>query len=160
VADLLTHVSTALLVKAGTRRPYAVLLATGVVLPDIGSRMPGILFELIGGRGDLPLVGVLLGSGLFHTPIGILCGSMLIALCFVEAQRKAVFWNLAAGGGLHLGLDVMQGHLTDGYQLWVPLSYEGTDLGWISSEFTVWVAPFVLPLSIWVWWRRRPSSAL
>lgn len=159
VPDLLTHVSSALLAKAATRRPHAVMLATGVVLPDIASRLPGILFDILGGRGDLPLVGVLLGSGVFHTPIGILGFSMLIALCFVESQRVVVFWNLLAGGGLHLGLDVMQTHLSGGYQLWVPLSYEGMELGWFSSEATVWVVPFVLPLSVWAWWRRRPPSA-
>ena len=157
VADLLTHVSTALLSKAATRRPHAVLMATGVVLPDMASRMPGILFELVGGPGDTPLIVFLLGSGLLHTPVGILGTSVLIALCFVESQRVEVFWNLLAGGVLHLGLDVMQTHLSGGYQLWVPLSYEGVELGWISSEFTVWIAPLLFPLSVWAWWRRKPS---
>jgi len=158
VADLLTHVSSALLVKSVSQKPHAVLLATGVVLPDLGSRLPGILFDLLGGQGDLPMVELLLGSEIFHTPIGILGAAMLIAICFVESQRVVVFWNILAGGGLHLLLDVMQRHLAGGYQLWVPLSYEGVELGWVSSEATVWLAPFVLPFSVWAWWRRRPTT--
>ena len=104
------------------------------------------------------MVEILLGSGLFHTPIGIVGIAMLIALCFVESQRVAVFWNIVAGGGLHLVLDVMQRHLAGGYQLWGPWSYEAVELGWVSSEATVWLAPFVLPFSVWAWWRRRPAK--
>ncbi len=105
------------------------------------------------------MVGLLLGSGLLHTPIGILVFSMLLALCFVQSQRTVVFWNLLVGGGLHLALDVMQRHITGGYQLWVPWSYEGAELGWFSSESTVWIAPIVLPVSVWAWRRRCPSGA-
>ncbi|MEE2750956.1 MAG: metal-dependent hydrolase [Myxococcota bacterium] len=158
MADLLTHVSTAFLAKSVSQKPHAVLLATGVVLPDVGSRLPGIVFDQLGGQGDLPMVGLLLGSGVLHTPIGIAVCSLLLALCFVQSQRAVVFWNLLAGGVLHLALDVMQRHLTGGYQLWVPWSYEGVELGWISSESTVWIAPVLLPLSVWAWRRRRPSG--
>jgi len=157
MADLVTHVSSALLVKAGTRRPHAVLLATGVLLPDIAARAPGIMVDILLPAGEPPLLAVLLGAGLFHTPVGVALTAALLSLLFVERQRLLVFWNLLAGGLLHIAVDLLQRHEVAGYALAAPFSYTGFELGWISTEATLWVAPVLAPLSIWSWLRRRPG---
>lgn len=157
MADLVTHMATALLTKAalGTRHTPTLLL--GVVLPDLAGRVPVVL-GLAAVNAGLPVPDVLVyGWGVLHLPFG------MVPLCFLLAQafanRRAAFGNLLAGCLLHLALDLLQFHTGSGYPLLFPFSTWHGELGWIGTEATIpWSLPLTL-LGLGVWWWRRKREA-
>ena len=97
-----------------------------------------------------------------HLPLGIALVSYVVASLFPEAQRRTAFLNLACGGALHLAVDVLQRHFGMGYLLLVPFSDWDFEFGWMGSEATVTVVPWLLPLTAlaaWARWRRPTVPA-
>ena len=87
----------------------------------------------------------------------MLLSSTGLALLFPEAHRRQVLIALLGGMALHMGLDLLQDHLGQGYLLGFPFVRGSFELGWIGSEATVPAAPFLLALAFWSW--RRPPQA-
>ena len=95
----------------------------------------------------------------FHMPIGVLASSALIAFFFPEDRRRTAFGWLVAGGLLHLAVDLLQRHFGVGYLLLFPFSWMDFEIGWIGSEDTVRIVPFLVPLTLLVAWYRRRRDA-
>lgn len=153
--DLITHGAVALLVKAGTGRPHVASFIAGSLLPDLLARVPPMLME----RVDRHLVAIprdwLYVTSPMHMPIGMLVSAYALSFLFQEAERRAVFWSLLGGMGLHLALDLTQYHLGVGNPLFFPINLHTYELGWIGSETTVPIAIPLALLSVWVYRRRR-----
>lgn len=163
MADLVTHLCTALLPGSLLGAPRATWLALGAVLPDLASRVPGLLLDLVRSAGvDLPAY-LHAPLSVLHMPIGVLCGGVLLGPLVHPTQRaQAVRW-LIAGGMLHLAVDALQDHHGLGYFLFFPLNTGRYELGWIGSEATVAWAPWLALLTavargIRLLWLRRRSK--
>lgn len=139
----------------GFGRATAVMIGFGTVLPDLTSRVPGLILDRVGAPDVL---FALLDVG--HMPLGSLLWSGLLAQAFEE--RKRAFALLATGSGLHYLLDVMQDHHGVGYRLWFPVSPVRWELGWFNSEATVQVALplLLLTLVLWTLIERRRTAKL
>lgn len=158
MADLVTHIATALLWKSATRKPAAIMVL-GVVLPDLAGRVPTMLLAPLALHGVPVPEAVVYGFNAVHTPFGILASTLLLSLLFREDQRKEVWANLAGGGALHMALDLLQSHVGVGYPLLLPFSSWHWEAGLIGTEATVKLAPVIGPLSLALWLWRRPKAA-
>lgn len=165
MADLVTHMCTALLPGAilGGRWVGPVLL--GTVLPDLASRVPGLALEQLHQRGIVEVPdAAMFAWGVLHVPSGLVLLCLISAYAFVEEHRRFVLGGLLVGCVLHLGLDVLQDHHGQGYMLLAPVSLERYELGWIGSEATVtWALPLAAITAV-AWgirllWERRRSAA-
>lgn len=156
MADLVTHAAVALLAQRLVRSPQVACFVAGSVLPDLLSRLPSMFFAEVDRRVH-PLPTLLqFGWEPLHLPVGMALASTALALLFPEAQRRQVLRALLGGMALHLGLDVLQDHLGQGYLLGFPFIRGSFELGWIGSEATVPLAPLLALLALWSW--RRPPT--
>lgn len=156
MADLVTHVASALLWKSLSGGRRTALLVVGVVLPDLAGRVPTMLATRLDGALGLRLPDALIsGWGVLHMPLGFMAMCLLLSLVVVRADRVAVFKGLLAGCALHLALDLLQHHVGVGYPLVFPFSSWHFELGWIGSEATVpWALPS-LAVSALMWAARQ-----
>jgi hypothetical protein len=161
MADLVTHVGLALLVKAVTGRRHSASFVLGNVLPDLAGRAVGMGLTLLAHRGLPVPEGLIFGFGVLHLPLGMIAFCGLLALPFRPDSRWRVFANLAGGCFLHLAVDLLQRHTGTGYPLIFPFSSWHWEAGLIGSEATVpWALPLLaLGLGAW-WWRRSRDSAV
>ena len=143
MADLVTHVCTALLPGAFLRTRWIGVVAVGTVLPDVIGRVVPLGLERLQLAG-LPIPeGAIPAFGALHGVIGSGLVALLVAQGFVVARQRAAGLALGVGVLLHLLVDVTQFHHGQGYALWAPVSWSTFELGWIGSEATV---PWALPL--------------
>jgi hypothetical protein len=160
VADLVTHLCTALLPGVLLTAPRATWLALGAVAPDFAARVPGLALDILR-RLSVPIPGNIESPlAVFHMPIGIVCGAVIVAQVVHPKQRRQALLWLVAGGILHLAVDILQDHHGHGYFLLFPFSTHRYELGWIGSEATVAWAPFLALVTAAVWgvrwaWRRQ-----
>ncbi|MCB9793682.1 MAG: metal-dependent hydrolase [Alphaproteobacteria bacterium] len=159
MADLVTHIATALLWKAGSRRPNTGVLVVGVALPDLAGRAPTMLAARVSGAGGPELPdAIVYGAGVLHMPLGFVAMCLVLSALVVPRDREAVFVGLLGGCALHLALDLLQHHVGVGYPLLFPLSAWHFELGWIGSEDTVpWALP-ALGLAALAWLARHPDA--
>ena len=161
MADPLFHLSTALLPKAlfGPRHTGAFVL--GSLLPDLGSRLPGLALERLSAWGvPVPDLAMHLWAPL-HVPLGAALAAVVLAYAFHEDERREALSWLLAGAAMHLFVDLLQVHLDGGYPLLYPCSLQNFQIGIMGSESTVpWSAPLVF-LSVLAWASRvrRPSGS-
>jgi len=156
--DLLTHAATAYLLKRVlSPRRHLVPFLLGSALPDLVSYLPLAI------TSATPVLARELAQGTqvtstalplwiehvpeffypFHgiLPFLLLCG--LLAFLVPAADRRGVFLNLLLGGLLHLGMDLLQvNHHQHSYLLF-PFSWRAYSLGWIGTESSLSVAPFL-----------------
>ena len=158
MADLVTHMATGLLFKAGTRGPYTAALVAGTVLPDLGARVPAIGFSALAKSGVPIAPEIPYAFEVLHMPLGMVILSLLIACFFTEEQRVGVFFNLFGGCLLHLALDLTQDHLGVGYLLGFPFTTADFEFGWMGTEATVLWAPLFAVVAV-VAWRKRLGPA-
>lgn len=156
MADVVTHLASGLIPAALFAPRLLGPVAIGTVLPDATGRVPQIAIQLL----SIPIPdSVVWGLDVLHQPLPQLLCVGLIALAFSERDRVAACLGMAAGVGLHFGLDVLQDHHGQGYHLFFPLSVRRFELGWIGSEATVAVAPWLGVISfavvVWALWSRR-----
>lgn len=152
MADLVTHLASALLPGVGLKRPdHAVLLALGAALPDLGGRAPGILAEILDSAGHTPPGWLPVPFGVLHQPVGGALFAILLAFLLPARDRPAGAGLLAGGVVLHLALDVLQHHHGFGYSLFVPFAFSRFELGWIGSEATVPWAPWLALATVLAW---------
>ena len=159
MADLFTHTCVAVLARLPQRHArWVATFVAGTCLPDI-ARVPAMV--LTKARWTLPEIPewrCYVWAPL-HLPLGIAGGSYLVALLFPEVQRRRAFVELLLGGMLHLAVDLTQSHFGMGYLLFFPFSEWDFELGWIGSEATVLIVPWLVPLTAglaWWRWRSRP----
>ena len=155
VADLITHMGAGLIVALGLPRRWAVPVAVGCALPDLVSRLPGMVVARIPGLPEVAQYP----WGAFHTPVAVLPLAVLSALCFQERDRWVVFGGVGLGGALHFGLDVLQDHHGVGYHLCFPVHYGDWELGWIGSEATTAIAPWIGVAAVVGWGIRLAWEA-
>lgn len=162
MADLVTHGCLALLLKAPTKRRYAATFVLGTMLPDVLSRAPFVALTWLHSEiVELPL-WLLYCWVPCHLPVGMLLVALALSQLYGSGQQLRAGLNLLGGMALHLGIDLLQDHLDQGYVLLWPLSDASVELGWIGTEATVFAAPVLLPLTAWVWLRTgagRPGSS-
>ena len=161
MADVVTHLASGVLPAALFAPRLLGPVAIGTVLPDATGRVPQIAIQLL----SIPVPdAVSWGLDVLHQPLAQLLFAGLIALGFCERDRRAALLGMVVGIGLHFGLDVLQDHHGQGYHLLFPLSVQRFELGWIGSEATVSVAPWIgavtLVVVLWRLWRRatRPPD--
>lgn len=142
MADLVTHACLGALIALPFGRGRVAMAAMGAVLPDLVSRVPSLALELVGLAPEWVLDLAFVG----HVPLGTVLWCGLFAQAFAERGR-AFAW-LGVGALTHYGLDLLQDHHGVGYQLAVPLSGVRFELGWIGSEATVGLAPWLLALTL------------
>jgi len=158
VADLITHMATGFLVKAVTRRGHTATLVLGTVLPDLLARAPGLGLARLREAGAPIPEALVHAPQIAHMPLGMLALGTVLALLFHEPDRLEAWKNLLAGLFLHLALDLCQDHMGVGYMLAYPFTTWDFELRWLSSEATVLWAPWLGPLSLGLWWWRRPRA--
>ena len=158
MADLITHTCVAVLFKAAIRRPHVATFVAGTCLPDLLGRVPTMALTIA--RWSIPAIpewACYLTAPL-HMPVGMVLSSYIAALLFPEPFRRTAFWNLFGGALLHLAVDVTQSHFGVGYLLFFPFSTWDFELGWIGSEDTVRIVPFLAPFTVWVFWKRAGAA--
>lgn len=160
VADLITHLASGLLPAALFAPRWMAPIAIGTVLPDATGRVPQMAFAILERSVGLPIPDpVLWGFDVLHQPIPqVICVS-IVSLAFSTDDRRTAWLGMLIGVALHFGLDVMQDHHGQGYHLCFPFHTERFELGWIGSEATVHIAPYVGALTliavVWRLWQRR-----
>ena len=147
MADLFTHFIAARvpgsLVRDGRLQA---LLVIGTFLPDISGKG---LFWVLDNSTASPLAT--------HSIAGVLLISYLACLFLEEPLRRSGFLMLAAGGGIHILVDMTKDNLGAGGAMpFLPFSLRGTEFGWIDPENVVLLIPIdaaILAL-LWVLERR------
>ncbi|MFK7930372.1 MAG: metal-dependent hydrolase [Myxococcota bacterium] len=163
MADLVTHLASALIPGVALRADRAAALALGAALPDVGGRVPGLFIELLETLG-LPHPGVAhVPFGILHQPAGALLTAVVLSFVVPEKDRPWTAGCLAIGVLGHLALDALQDHHGYGYFLLVPFEFSRYELGYIGSESTVPWAPWLALATALLWtvrwgWQRRNRS--
>lgn len=162
MADLVTHLASALIPGVALKPWQAVLLSLGASLPDIVGRSPGLLAEAAERLGANTPDWLPTPFGIAHQPIGGVLLAGLLAWLLPERHRPAGVALLCGGVLLHLALDVLQDHHGHGYFLLVPFDWGRYELGCIGSEATVPYAPWLALATVVIWagrwvWERWAS---
>ena len=157
MADLVTHLCTALLPKALFGGRHTAVFALGTAMPDVVARVPGLALGLVlGDAVPEPLIRVV---EVAHQPLGSALMCMVAAWVFPQQDRLRAMLCLTAGAWLHLAVDVLQDHQGQGYFLLAPFHLGRFELGCMGSEATVAWAPWLALITAvaWAvrWWRSR-----
>lgn len=163
MADLITHACVALLWKAAVSPRRAAVFVAGTCMPDLLSRAPSMALTVL--RWEIPGIPEWLVYlwGPLHMPAGIVLSAYALSFAFPAADRAETARNLAWGGLLHLGVDLLQRHWGVGYMLLFPFSLWDFEFALISTESTVLFVPVLLPatlLAAWWRWGRRNAPRL
>lgn len=166
MADLVTHLASALIPGVALRPHRAVLLALGTAMPDVVGRVPGLMAEGVERLGGTQPPWLTHPFGIAHQPVGGVLLAALIAWILPARERPLATLLLCGGVLLHLGVDVLQDHHGFGYHLLFPFGTGRYELGCIGSEATVPWAPWLALASVGVWgirlgltrWRRPGAS--
>ena len=142
--DLFAHFASGYL--PATSRPgvrFDALLVTGVVLPDILTRIPEILLDRFLGFKVYHFFNAL------HTPAGFALFCYLLCLFFPERGRFVVFTTLLAGSMLHFILDLMQAQFHAGvYMPFFPFSIETLQWGLFHYNDSIYLFPILLIMTL------------
>lgn len=147
MADLVTHLAVALIPGVAFRLHHAALLALGAAFPDFG-RVPGLVADAVVRWVAVP-EWVVTPLSVLHHPVGAVLSCALLAQTLEDRRIGLVL--LLAGATSHFVLDVAQDHHGMGYPLLAPFSYARFELGWIGSEATVDLAPWLGGLTVGLW---------
>lgn len=130
MADFATHASLAYIVSRPFPPAVRALTVAGTLLPDVLYK--GALYVL-GARTWF--------CEPTHSPLPFLLIAYAGALLFEEKWRKTVFFSLAAGGWLHILLDLGKHHLGEGVILLAyPFSFQRFEIGLYDPEETLFLA--------------------
>lgn len=140
--DLFTHLAVARLPASFLRDPrLAVLVVLGTFMPDLTAK--GLYWVLRSGDDfDLPS----------HTLAGVLLLSYTASLFLETRLRTRGFAALAAGGLLHVGVDILKANLGMGCSyFFYPLSLQAFELGVIDPIDITLLFPLDLALLAVAW---------
>ena len=146
MADLFTHLVAARVPGALIRdRRLQALLVIGTFLPDLASKG---LYWILQSRQNFPTAT--------HSILGVLLISHLACLFLEEPLRKSGFAMLAAGGLIHLVVDMIKDNQGAGAaRLFLPYSSAGIELGWIDPENVVLLIPLDALILMALWFLER-----
>src|SRR5258706_252246 len=148
VPDLLTHFVAARVPGALLRdRRLQALLIIGTFLPDLASKG---LYWILQSR-DAPVVFT-------HSFVGILLLSYLSCLFVEESLRRSGFILLAAGGFIHILLDLVKDNQGVGGLLFLPFSTSAAELSWIDPENIVFLIPIDAAILAAIWFLERRAG--
>jgi len=146
LADLFTHFVAARVPGMFVRdRRLQALLVIGTFLPDIAGKG---LFWVLQNHESAPLST--------HSIAGVLLVSYLVCLFVEESLRRPGFFLLAAGGAIHVLVDLAKDNMGVGSaMLLLPFCTRGTEFGWIDSENVVLLIPFDAAILAAAWFLER-----
>jgi membrane-bound metal-dependent hydrolase YbcI (DUF457 family) len=149
MADLLTHFVAARVPGALVRdRRLQALLVIGTFLPDISGKG---LYWVLDSAASSQLVT--------HSIAGLLLISYLACLLLEEPLRRSGFLMLAAGGAIHVLVDMAKDNLGAGAALlFLPFSLRGLEFGWIDPENVVLLMPIDVAILALLWFLERRSA--
>ena len=152
VADLLTHIGTGLLFKAGTGGRHTAVFVLGNALPDLMRSIPVMGVDRLIRFAHIPVPKeAMYPWAVLHMPIGMLFSSYLLCWLFAQKVRYRVCAWLFAGMSLHLTMDLFQDHHGQGYFLLYPFSNWTFEFGLYGPEETVQFGPWLFGISIVAW---------
>lgn len=146
MSDLFTHLVSARVPGAFLRdRRLQALLVIGTFLPDLASKG---FYWVLQAREHF--------SQATHSILGVVLISYLACLFVDTALRKAGFALLAAGGLIHLLVDMMKDYQGAGAVLLLfPFSTTGREFGWIDPENVVLLIPLDAAILAAAWFLER-----
>jgi hypothetical protein len=130
--DLFTHFVTARVPGAFVRdRRLQAILVIGTFLPDFAAK--GLYWVTRSGQEFAHAT---------HSIAGVLLISYLASLLIEESIRRPAFFLLAAGGLIHIVLDLIKCYLGNGAgALFLPLTSESFEFGLIDPENVIYLIP-------------------
>jgi len=153
--DLFTHAVSAYVATAARRDWRDLFVAVlGSLAPDLLAQVPGRLLAVLGFE-FARTVWARSAWYVFHTPLTFAALAGLAVLLAPENLRPRWFVLLAGGGWLHILLDLMQRHLTEGsYFPFYPISEFSGEFGWFDTEASLSWLPLTLVVGLVVTWAR------
>ncbi len=150
MADLLTHLCSAYLVKRLSVQRGMTFCMMGSIAPDITRSLGFFIFKL---DPSITLFEerVFFLSFALHTPFGMLLTSYFFALLFPLRCRKLFFWNFLLGQWLHFLIDMLQLHWGPGYRWAFPFSHHYHEFGLIHADDSLLYLPVWLTLCALAW---------
>ncbi len=147
--DLLTHFTGSYLLKKVIAPKFNMVpFLMGATLPDILAYIPIVVAGYIpSGLFPAWLVKLPYFFLPFHSLFGFFLFSWLWALLFAEEARSGVFINLALGGLLHFVMDALQVQHGELGLLFFPFSWRSVHLGWIETEASLQILPYLVFLA-------------
>ncbi len=147
--DLMTHFTASYLLKRVIAPKFNMVpFLMGATLPDILAYIPIVIAGYVP-SGLFPgwLVKLPYFFLPFHSLFGFFLFSWLWAMLFAEEARPGVFINLALGGLLHFVMDALQVQHGEFGLLFFPFSWRSIQLGWIETEASLQVLPYLVVLA-------------
>jgi hypothetical protein len=144
--DLVAHLASACVatVPFRDRRTFRVLVYVGALLPDLATRSLVVTLENVTPRAYLLAMPM-------HTPVGFLVLCLLLTQLWRDrGDRRRALLALLAGGALHFGLDLLQGHVTAAYFWLFPFSWSSFELALFHTEASVEWLPVTLAVVVFV----------
>ena len=147
--DLFTHFVAARVPGAFVRDGrLQALLVIGTFLPDFASK--GLLWIFSSGEEF---------AHASHSILGVLLISYLAALFVEESIRRPAFYLLAAGGMIHIFVDLIKCYLGNGAgALLLPFSAQPYEFGLIYPENVVYLVPLDAAILAAAWFLERRSA--
>jgi membrane-bound metal-dependent hydrolase YbcI (DUF457 family) len=144
--DLFTHLVAARVPGAFLRdRRLQALLVIGTFLPDIASK--GFVWVL-GAREEFAHAS--------HSILGVVLVAYLASLFIEESIRRPGFYLLAAGGLIHILVDLFKCYLENGsVALLLPFSPKAYEFGLIYPENVVFLIPINAAILAATWFLER-----
>ena len=146
MADLFTHLVAARVPGAFLRdRRLQALLVLGTFLPDLAGKG---LYWVLQSRESSQLAT--------HSVVGVLLLSYLGCLFVEESLRRPGFWLMAAGGVIHILVDLLKDNQGVGAaMLFLPFSTRGSEFGWIDPENVIFLVPLDAAILAAAWLLER-----
>jgi hypothetical protein len=147
--DLFTHLVAARVPGGFVRdRRLQALLVIGTFLPDFASK--GFVLLLWAGEEF---------AHASHSILGIVLLSYLASLFIEESIRRPGFFLLAAGGLIHIFVDLIKCYLGNGaVALLLPFSSKAYEFGLIYPENVIYLVPLDAAILAAAWFLERRSA--
>jgi hypothetical protein len=144
--DLFTHFVSARVPGAFVRdRRLQALLVIGTFLPDLASK--GTYWVLRAGQ-DFSHAG--------HSILGVVLIAYLASLFIEESIRRPGFFLLAAGGLIHIVVDLIKSYLGNGaVALFLPFTPMSFEFGLIDPENVIYLIPLDAAILAAAWLVER-----
>ena len=144
--DLFTHLVAARLPGAFVRdRRLQALLIIGTFLPDLAAK--GFVW-ILWSREEFAHAS--------HSIIGVLLVAYLASLFIEESIRRPAFILLAAGGLIHIFVDLIKSYLGNGaVALFLPFTPEAFEFGLIDPENVIYLIPLDAAILAATWLLER-----
>ena len=172
--DLMTHLAaTHLLRRAWERtrgndfspRQYASLYVGGC-LPDLVSRMPGVVTGFLYTFGYITLDTAGKCGNIWeclHAPVSTTIAAYLLAMLLPVTERAYYFLLMVVACALHYLMDALQTTLGDTGEAWLfPFSWNTWHLNLFWPDQTIlalpWLGVLIVVLELFRWRRQRKSS--